>query len=188
LREDNADRRLMPKGRAIGLVKDEIWNAFQSRKKAIAAGKEALKQKVAPNQETLQSFAAANLGPLKKPATLEDILRRPQVQYTQMQAEFDLPKLSPAEAEQVETDTKYEGYLNRERARAEQVRRLAAVSLAKLDFCAVPGLSSEAIERLQRNQPETLASASRLPGITPAAVTALAVFLSRHQAPDSPCS
>jgi len=188
LREDNADRRLMPKGRALGLIGDHSWHNFERRKKAISDGKEALKRSLSPNQETLQAFEVAKLGPLKKPATLAEILRRPEVQYVQLQAEFGLPELSPDEAEQVETDIKYEGYLSREHARAEQVRRLAGISLGSLDFDAVPGLSSEAIERLQKNQPETLASASRLPGITPAAVTALAVFLSRKQALDRSCS
>jgi tRNA uridine 5-carboxymethylaminomethyl modification enzyme len=186
LREDNADRRLMSKGRDLGLVSDASWSAYQGRERQIAAGKAALSERVSPTQETVRRFAEAGLGPLKKPASLETILRRPEVHYAQLQAHFSLPVLSFAEAEQVETDIKYEGYLNREKARAEQVRRLADFSLDKLDFGAVPGLSSEAIERLIRNQPETLASASRLPGITPAAVTALAVFLSRKQAMDGP--
>ena len=97
-----------------------------------------------------------------------------------LQPLFKLPLLSDQEAEQVETDIKYEGYLNRERARAEQVRKLSGVSLAEVPYARVPGLSSEAIERLENHLPETLASASRLPGITPAAITALAVFLSQE--------
>jgi len=179
LREDNADRRLMAKGRSLGLISDQSWSAFETRKKAIAQGKSALEIKVSPTKSTVQRFEQAGLGPLKKPASLAEILRRPTVQYTQLQREFDLPVLSETVAEQVETDIKYAGYLDRERARAEQVRRLAGVSLARIAFSAVPGLSAEAIERLDRIQPETLASASRLPGITPAAITALAVFLSQ---------
>ena len=97
-----------------------------------------------------------------------------------LQPLFDLPSLSEQEMEQVETDIKYEGYLDRERARAEQVRKLSGVSLAEVPYARVPGLSSEAIERLENHLPETLASASRLPGITPAAITALAVFLSHE--------
>lgn len=185
LREDNADRRLMAKGRALGLVSDSSWSAFEARKAAIALGKAALEQKVSPTKATILRFETAGLGPLKKPASLAEILRRPKVHYTQIQAEFDLPVLSATESEQVETDIKYAGYLDRENARAEQVRRLAKVSLAHLEFSSVPGLSAEAIERLGRNQPETLAAASRLPGITPAAITALAVFLSHRKAKQS---
>jgi tRNA uridine 5-carboxymethylaminomethyl modification enzyme len=181
LREDNADRRLMAKGRSLGLVSDQSWSAFETRNKSIAIGKAALEIKVSPTKTTIQRFERAKLGPLKKPASLAEILRRPTVKYVQLQREFDLPVLSETEAEQVETDIKYAGYLSRENARAEQVRRLAGVSLAQLKFSAVPGLSAEAIERLDRTQPETLASASRLPGITPAAITALAVFLSQKK-------
>ena len=180
LREDNADRRLMPKGRELGLVDDESWARFQAREQAIKAAKEQLGQKVSPNKTQLQIFEEHRLGPLKKPSSLTEILRRPEVRYSMLQPLFGLPELSEQEVEQVETDIKYEGYLERERARAEQVRKLSGVSLAKVPFARVPGLSSEAIERLQNHLPETLASASRLPGITPAAITALAVFLSHE--------
>ncbi|MEC7239807.1 MAG: tRNA uridine-5-carboxymethylaminomethyl(34) synthesis enzyme MnmG [Myxococcota bacterium] len=180
LREDNADRRLMPKGRELGLVDDESWARFQAREQAIQAAKEQLGQKVSPNKTQLQIFEEHRLGPLKKPSSLTEILRRPEVRYSMLQPLFGLPELSEQEVEQVETDIKYEGYLERERARAEQVRKLSGVSLAKVPFARVPGLSSEAIERLQNHLPETLASASRLPGITPAAITALAVFLSHE--------
>ena len=180
LREDNADRRLMPKGRKLGLVNDVSWERFQTREMAISQAKEALLQKVAPSKEQLLVFKENQLGPLKKPSSLTEILRRPEVSYAMLQPLFGLPVLSPQEAEQVETDIKYEGYLNRERARAEQVRKLSGVSLAEVPYARVPGLSSEAIERLENHLPETLASASRLPGITPAAITALAVFLSQE--------
>lgn len=188
LREDNADRRLMPKGRALGLISDESWAAFQQRKEAIASGKTALELKVSPSKVTLKRFESAGLGPLKKPASLTEILRRPGITYTQLQSEFDLPTLSEAAAEQVETDIKYAGYLSRENARAEQVRRLAEVSLKSIEFENVPGLSSEAIERLSRIKPETLASASRLPGITPAAITAITVFLSQKKGKRQACN
>lgn len=180
LREDNADRRLMAKGREIGLVDDERWALFLKREEAIAEAKRGLNQKVSPNQSQLKLFQEHHLGPLKKPSSLTEILRRPEVSYSMLQPLFGLPVLSSAEAEQVETDIKYEGYLNRERARAEQVRKLSGVSLAEVPYAKVPGLSSEAIERLESHLPETLASASRLPGITPAAITALAVFLSQE--------
>ena len=178
LREDNADRRLMKKGRELGLVSNDSWKAYQAREKAIALAKNALSKKISPTKSRVKEFEEHGLGPLKKPATLSEILRRPEVHYAMLQPIFELPVLHPNEAEQVETDIKYEGYLSRERARAEQVRRLAGISLANIPYARVPGLSSEAIERLETHLPETLATASRLPGITPAAITALAVFLS----------
>lgn len=180
LREDNADRRLMPIGRELGLVDNESWARFQKREQAIVEAKTALQQQVSPSKEQLSLFKEHSLGPLKKPSSLTEILRRPEVRYAMLQPLFKLPLLSDQEAEQVETDIKYEGYLNRERARAEQVRKLSGVSLAEVPYARVPGLSSEAIERLENHLPETLASASRLPGITPAAITALAVFLSQE--------
>lgn len=188
LREDNADRRLMPKGKALGLVNETSWSAFQARSKAIETGKNALQRQVSPTKAVVAQFKKAQLGPIKKPATLAEILRRPEVKYTALQLAFGLPELDALEAEQVETDVKYEGYLNREHARAEQVRRLASVSLKSLDYPKVPGLSTEAIERLNTHQPTDLASASRLPGITPAAVTAIAVYLSRKKASEALCN
>ena len=184
LREDNADRRLMPKGRELGLVDDESWTRFEARELAIETAKKALEHKVSPSKSQLQVFQEHQLGPLKKPSSLTEILRRPEVSYRMLQPLFALPSLSEQEMEQVETDIKYEGYLDRERARAEQVRKLSGVSLAEVPYARVPGLSSEAIERLENHLPETLASASRLPGITPAAITALAVFLSHERRSD----
>ncbi len=188
LREDNADRRLMPLGRSLGLVGDDDWAAFEARQASIARGLEALEETaVRPDGPTLDAMDALALGTLKKPATAAEILRRPGVRYDQVQRAFGLPALGEAEAEQVETDIKYAGYLRREQSRASMARRMAGVSLAALDFSAVPGLSHEVQERLERARPLTLDAAARLPGVTPAAITAVAVYLSASRpAPEAP--
>ena len=184
LREDNADRRLMPTGRALGLVGDWDWARFEERQRDIERGLSALSEHyLRPDAETLSRLEAHGIGTLKKPVAAEEILRRPGVCYGQLQAALGLPALSPEAAEQVETDTKYAGYLRREAARAARARRMAGASLSGVDYAAVPGLSHEVRERLERGRPETLAAAGRLPGITPAAITTLAVYLSSGRNP-----
>lgn len=180
LREDNADRRLMPIGRALGLLPSGVVDAFEGRERSIADAHRALQRSVRPDAATLKKMDAAGLGGLKKPATLEEILRRPEAPYTTLQPLFSLPALDAQAAEQVETEVRYAGYIRRQQARAEQTRRLSARSLEQVDFTRVPGLSMEVRERLQRARPPTLATASRLPGITPAAVDTLAVYLARQ--------
>ena len=180
LREDNADRRLMPVGRDLGLLSSTVIEAFEATEHGISAAHQALQRSVRPDAATLAKMEAAGLGGLRKPATLEELLRRPEASYTMLQRLFGLPHLSPQAAEQVETEVRYAGYIRRQQARAEQTRRLSARSLEQVDFAGVPGLSMEVRERLQRARPATLATASRLPGITPAAVDTLAVYLARQ--------
>ena len=107
--------------------------------------------------------------------TQEQALEAQQTSIDAQQAALDAQA-----AEQVETEVRYAGYIRRQQARAEQTRRLSARSLAQVDFTRVPGLSMEVRERLQHARPPTLATASRLPGITPAAVDTLAVYLARQ--------
>lgn len=180
LREDNADRRLIPLGRDLGLLPSTVIEAFEATERGILAAHQALQRSVRPDAATLAKMEAAGLGGLRKPATLEELLRRPEAPYATLQRVFGLPHLSPQAAEQVETEVRYAGYIRRQQARAEQTRRLSARSLEQVDFDRVPGLSMEVRERLQRARPATLATASRLPGITPAAVDTLAVYLTRQ--------
>jgi tRNA uridine 5-carboxymethylaminomethyl modification enzyme len=180
LREDNADRRLMPIGRALGLIDDADWAAFEARQEAIARGHAALNAlQVRPDPTTLAQIEAAGLGGLRQAIAGDELLRRPEASWSALTKLFELPELSDEEAEQVETEVKYAGYIRREEARAERTRRLEARSLESLDLTTVPGLSAEVRERLLRHRPPTLAAAARLPGVTPAALDVLALWVSR---------
>ncbi len=172
LREDNADRRLMPTGRALGLIDDATWEAFEFRVDAIERGAAALREAVVnPTADRVEQLGTMGLGGLKKPSTAEEILRRPAATYAHVAQLVDLPAL-PAEAvEQLEIDTKYAGYIRRAQRRAAESARMEAMTLpADVDWMAVTALSWEVRERLAGARPTTLGQLERLPGITPAAV------------------
>ena len=179
LREDNADRRLMPIGRGLGLIDDDTWLAFSAKIQSIELGRAALQKRVHPDLPTRARVEGAGLGPLRKTGSAEALLRRPGVGYSALAAALDLPELAEEAALQVETDVKYAGYLAREEARALQTRRLSGHSLEEVVFGEVPGLSVEVVQRLGDARPGTLAAAGRIPGVTPAAVDVLATWLAR---------
>ncbi len=181
LREDNADRRLMPRGRALGLVEDSDWRAFEDREAQASAARVALAAPVLPSARVLSALAAEGLGGLKKPSTGEALLRRPQTTYPALAAALGLPGVEAEVATWLETDAKYAGYLRQARARAKETRRLAALPLSHVDYGAIPGLSTEVRHRLTAARPRDLDAAGRLPGVTPAAVTVLAVWVARHR-------
>jgi tRNA uridine 5-carboxymethylaminomethyl modification enzyme len=138
---------------------------------------------IRPNAETVSRFEAAGISTPKKPLTASELLRRPEVNWAVLSQLVDgVPELDSATVEQVETDIKYAGYLVRETQRAARTRKMSAVLIpADMDFDA-PGISNEVAERLRAARPQTLGAASRLPGITPAAIDMLAVLLARRQA------
>jgi tRNA uridine 5-carboxymethylaminomethyl modification enzyme len=185
LREDNADRRLMPRAHALGLLGDAAWAAFEQKAAAIDAAEAwCATATLRPDAATVARFAALGLAPPRNKVDASEVLRRPEADWSTVRALWpDAPSLAPLIAEQVVTDTKYAGYLRRERARAAQARRMAAVALPPdLDY-HLPGLSSEVAERLRAARPADLGAAARLPGITPAAIDVLAVHLARRSAP-----
>jgi tRNA uridine 5-carboxymethylaminomethyl modification enzyme len=168
LREDNADLRLTEVGRRLGLVDDRRWAAFNRKRDAIGAEKARLERLI---------VSAGSLQ--KRPAI--DILRRPEIRYADVAPDSGVPA---DVAEQVEIQAKYEGYI--ERQREEIARRAQFESLAlphELDYREVRGLSVEAQQKLNRYRPETIGQASRISGITPAAISLLLVHLKRGFAP-----
>jgi len=184
LREDNADRRLMPRGRALGLIDDRTWAAFQARLEALERGKVVAETTmVRPDDQTLARLEQAEVGGLTRPSTVEELLRRPGVGWTQVSAALDLEPLPPEVAHQLEIDIKYAGYVARAERRAEKARKLDSLKLPQnLDFARIGGLSSEVQERLAAARPATVGQAARLPGVTPAAVDAIITGIGQHRA------
>jgi tRNA uridine 5-carboxymethylaminomethyl modification enzyme len=185
LREDNADLRLTETGRRLGLVGDSRWEAFCRKRDAIEAETARLRSTwLQPSRITDQDQERVLGKPLKCEHSLLDLLRRPKVSYHSLIA---LPDCGPAVqdaavAEQVEIAAKYEGYI--ERQRGEISRQLAQEGQpipADLDFMSVRGLSTEVQQKLAEQRPSSVGEASRIQGITPAAISLLLVHLKRHR-------
>ncbi len=182
LREDNADRRLRPIGYDLGLVGEADMTRFREKQARLRQARDRLaSSRAVPDQATLADMERLGLGGLKKPVLGEELMRRPEASYAALAELLGLPELSSELAEQVETDVKYAGYIRRQQARASQARRLGGASLLDLDYSQVPSLSNEVRERLQRARPRDLRSASRLPGITPAAIDVLTAFVASRR-------
>lgn len=184
LREDNADIRLTTKGRELGLVDDARWAAFNLKIEQIELERQRLKQQwIHPQHAALTEVNLLVKTPLSKEASLEDLIRRPEVNYQDLM-KIDLigPGLSdPAAAEQVEIQIKYEGYINRQQDEISKQERNENTRLpAGFDYKAVKGLSNEVILKLNQVQPETMGQASRISGITPAAISLLLVYLKKQ--------
>ena len=181
LREDNADRRLMPLARDVGLLDDAAWQRFQHKLAEVDRAAAWCDQATRlPHPDTQAALSALGLSPIKNKVTAAALLKRPGVEWATLAHLFDdQPQVSPEVAEQVVTDRKYAGYLRREAARAAQTRRMQAARIPDhLDF-ALPGLSNEVAEKLRAHRPRTLGAAARIPGVTPAAIDLLAVHLAR---------
>lgn len=184
LREDNADIRLTAKGRELGLVDDVRWAAFNLKIEQIELERQRLKQQwIHPQHAALVEVNLLVKTPLSKEASLEELIRRPEVNYQDLM-KIDLvgPGLAdPAAAEQVEIQIKYEGYINRQQDEISRQERNQNTRLpAGFDYKAVKGLSNEVILKLNQVQPETMGQASRISGITPAAISLLLVYLKKQ--------
>jgi tRNA uridine 5-carboxymethylaminomethyl modification enzyme len=186
LREDNADLRLTETGRRLGVVDDVRWAAFERKREAIARETERLKSTwISPKilaQHGAEAHAADVLGQsLDREFALYDLLRRPDVTYGQL---LTLPGAGePADetvAEQVEIQAKYLGYIKRQQEEIERHAQHEDTELpASLDYRQVPGLSIEVQQKLNQHKPETIGQASRISGVTPAAISLLLVHLKR---------
>lgn len=183
LREDNADQRLTPAGREMGLVDDRRWNAFETKQAAVAAERARLGALWATPANALGREVQDTLGvAVSRETNVLDLIKRPELDYAQL---MQVPSLGPAVAdakvaEQVEIGVKYAGYLDRQREEIERQQRHEATPIAEaFDYATVRGLSAEALQKLERVRPQTIGQAQRIPGMTPAAISLLLVHLER---------
>lgn len=184
LRQDNADLRLTEKGRELGLVDDERWRAFSEKREAIAKEQQRLKTSwVQPNSTGAEVVAQKTGAKPSREYNLFELLKRPQLSYTDI-AEISGVSIAPQVAEQVEIDAKYSGYVERQQDEIDKLQRHENTAIpAHFDFQQVQGLSNEVKQKMTDARPETLAQASRIPGVTPAAISLLLIYLKKGQQP-----
>lgn len=182
LREDNADLRLTEVGWKAGLISKQRYQEIEEKKRAISSEMKKLESiKIFPLPQVNQKLEELHSSPIKSPTTLKEILRRPEIQYQ------DLRLFSPSFGEvkdgisrQVEIEVKYEGYIKRQNLDVERFRKMENLTIPPdFDFNSIPGLSTEVKEKLSRIRPTSLGQASRISGVTPAALSLLMIWLKK---------
>ncbi|NQY63050.1 MAG: tRNA uridine-5-carboxymethylaminomethyl(34) synthesis enzyme MnmG [Alteromonadaceae bacterium] len=184
LREDNADIRLTEKGRKIGLICDQRWQRFNEKMENIELERQRLRSLwVQKDHQAVESLNLLLKSPISKESHLEDLIRRPEVRYDElMKIEAFGPAIEDKQAsEQIEIQTKYAGYIDRQIDEiAKKKRNENTLIPLDFDFKQISGLSNEVVAKLSDARPETIGKASRISGITPAAISLLLVYLKKH--------
>ncbi|MDN3524998.1 tRNA uridine-5-carboxymethylaminomethyl(34) synthesis enzyme MnmG [Halomonas sabkhae] len=183
LREDNADMRLTEAGRELGLIDDQRWQTFSTKREAVEQETSRLKSRwVQPGGEAAARVDELTGQPLKREYNLLELLRRPELGYRDVAGLVGEPVEDERVAEQVQIQAKYQGYIDRQQADIDKLKRHEATPLpADLDYQQVEGLSNEIRQKLIESRPETLAQASRISGVTPAAVSILLIHLKKRR-------
>ncbi len=179
LRQDNADRRLTPIGRRVGLVDDERWANFTARQQAMETERARLHDTILPPSDALNEILlACGTTPVSTGIRMEELLRRPQVRYAALAAvDPNRPPLEPLVTEPLEVDIKYEGYIRREQGQIDEMRRLENRLLSPdTPYDTIHGLRKEAQEKLLKIRPRSIGQASRISGVSPADVSVLIVW------------
>jgi tRNA uridine 5-carboxymethylaminomethyl modification enzyme len=184
LREDNADLRLTERGRDLGLVDDERWRRFEQKRDGIAQETARLATTwIHPGTPQADALAPRLKSPLGHEYSLAELLKRPELRYADIAGLKGEATSDPQVAEQVEIQAKYAGYIDRQQEDIVRLRRYEHTVLpADLDYSVVDGLSNEVRQKLSEARPDTLARAGRIPGVTPAAISLLLVYLKRRGA------
>lgn len=180
LRQDNADERLTPLGYRIGLISEERFHRFLQKSEHIAAEKKRLEKKVVSPTEAVNAFLERyHSAPVQTGIKMAELLRRPEISYAAL-AEIDSerPQLDRFEAEEVEIQVKYDGYITRQMKQVEQFKRLEDKKLPKdIDYHAIDGLRIEARQKLSELRPLSLGQAGRISGVSPADLSVLMIYL-----------
>ena len=181
LREDNADMRLTEKGREMGIVSDELWQKYLLKKEATTKELERLKkQKLKPNSPEAKKLQSLSGEKVSSNISLYEALKRPRVLHAHLPQGKESLALNAVD--EVEASIKYEGYIKRQKTDIERLQRNENTPIpSHIDYTQVVGLSNEVKQKLSEAKPETLARASRLPGVTPAAISLLMVHLKKER-------
>jgi tRNA uridine 5-carboxymethylaminomethyl modification enzyme len=181
LRIDNADTRLTPIGRAVKLVTDDHWSKYQERQSRLNRLRDAIQQ---ARVDTSHAFFVSRGLEIRERPTMAGLLRRPEIRLQELIAEgvFTTEAHTREDIASLETSIKYEGYLKQQDREVAKLRKAESRRIpADLDYASMPGLSREIIEKLTRIRPQSIGQASRIPGITPAALSILLLQLEMHR-------
>ena len=181
MREDNADMRLTERGKKLGLVQDKLWEVYEDKKNTAQAELTRLeKEKISPNTKEATLLEKETGEKLSSSKTLKEILKRPKVLYGHLPGQLDGIKRNAID--EIEASVKYAGYVERQKTDIERLQKNENTKIPNtVDYENVIGLSNEVKQKLSEAQPQSLARASRLPGVTPAAISLLMVYLKKER-------
>jgi tRNA uridine 5-carboxymethylaminomethyl modification enzyme len=182
LREDNADLRLTEAGHGLGVVGERRWQAFSAKRDAIRLEHERLRRTcIQPGSDAARQLEVRIGKALAREYSLADLLKRPELTHVDVMALDPASAVAPEVAEQVEIQLKYDGYISRQQEDIEKLRKYEGARLPEdFDYRGISGLSNEIVQKLTSARPETLAQAARIPGVTPAAISLLLIYLKKR--------
>ena len=183
LREDNADQRLTEIGHSLGLVGEERWRSFNEKCEAIEQRKGLMRDtKITLKNDLGKKIETLLDKPLSKDTNLLDILKRPELSYSKLHKVAKLPQVDSTIGEQIEIGVKYAGYIDRQKEDVERLKRSESTVIpVDFNYRGIHGLSNEATAKLEDIRPENLGMASRIQGVTPAALSLLLIYLKKHK-------